>query len=188
MKILNWVDSLVNSREKRLLFLQIFLLIFWMLQWIEQEVLFFKLSLLDSYSSLFLLQAELHGFEHSLLIRFLLSLMSSVHIDPGALLKALAGIGWYEYLAVFLSALLLSSKKKRMQVCLGFFLIFLALWLAVFFIGQNAQSLNQVIGLLKAAGFISLLFQSLILFITLYLLIQKIGMYLDLYRGDLFIK
>lgn len=188
MKILNWIDSLLNSREKRLLFLQIVLLVFWMGQWIIQEVLFFKLCLLDSYSSLFLLQAQLKGFADSILIRMLLSLMTSVHIHFAALIQALGKIGGSEYLAVFLSILFLSIKKRRMLFCTGLFLIFASLWILIFFLGQNAQSLNQVITLLKFGGFISLVFQSLIIFITMSLFLKKAVHYLELYRGDLFKK
>ena len=138
MKILKWIDSYVDSFEKRVFLFTCFITLYWLWQNIWQFLMLIQLLKIQDYSDLFAFQSNMSMYESSVFIRILYSVIS----NPNSIVSCIKLI---DIFGIF--SLLICIKKYRKIIGLfGVKYVWCIFWVLK---GVHSNSLNNVILSLK---------------------------------------
>lgn len=177
MKIFNWIDSLFDTRRKRVLWLIVLAAIYWF--WTDVwEILFFsKLTSLSGYESLFEFLQVMDRYDKTLLIRIIYSVVSNAQLTFKGILQS---ISLMDLLLLMATGLVFCQEemkihKKLLLMTEGIFLIGLMIFLLM---GFQAGTLAGVIGILRYIGIFGIIMKLIQAGIILFDLIKNINDYI----------
>lgn len=160
MKLSDWLDSWVNTRQKREAWLKIFGygFLIWELLWLV--LLSLPLLTLTDYDSVFALQNSLYRYEHSWMTSIMLTLISSGSVNAAQFgASFMANTSFADVLGIMCVAglLFVSEKRDRRFILWGLLIIFFIITGSLIF-GLSARSLGSVIAVLRVLGGLLLVF------------------------------
>ena len=151
MKIFNWIDSLFDTRQKRVLWLIVSVSIYWIWTAVWEIMFFSKLISITDYASLFDFLNIMDRYDKTVLIRIVFSVVSSSGLTIKGILRSLSLL---DVLFLMGTALvMLQTEAKIHKVWLGItetgFLIGLMILLIM---GFRSGTLAAVINILRYIG------------------------------------
>lgn len=174
MKLYNWIDSFLDSKQKRRNVFLLLCLVYWLWQNIWQAIFYFQLFKISNYESLFNFLENMNQYNQSVLVKMIYEIVTTGNFD---VVRLALQFHFLDLIIIFITVLFYktSDKKKRWRVLISLFLCLMFYDIILLALGFQQGSLSGVVNVLHWISIGSLAIESAIIAFILMGLIEKVS-------------